>query len=344
MPRRVHLLAASLLLALALSPIPAIAQPDPNGTASARVRLLAWHDLARDDPRSRELSGIAWDDASGALYAVTDDAPRIVPLHLGENFTTLSIGEAIPVAVPDAWDGEGIAQTGTGFFISNELGPHVYELDRSGQLISDIPLPGHFIRIRPNLSLESLTVTADGRYLFTANEQALDGDGTPATAELGTTVRILRSDRLRMEQMEWAYRTDTTFSPGAGGSTGLADLAAISSTELLVLERSFVPGVGNSVRVYRVNLDGATNILDVDTLSDRTPVVSKTLVIDLATLADADLPPSLQPQPNRILDNFEGLALGPILQDGGRVLFLISDDNKRATQVPRLLVLALGGA
>src|SRR5215203_2570779 len=305
--------------------------------------VLGWYDLPKDDERSRELSGLAWDPESATLYAITDDAPRIVRLNLGEDFRSVSFGETITVAVPDMWDGEGIARTSTGFFITNENGPHIYELDLAGQLVSWVPVPGHFNRIRPNLSLESLTLADNGRYLFTANEQALVGDGPRSMVESGTIVRIVRFDRATQETLEWAYQTDPIFASGDGGDNGGAELAAISASDLLVLERSFVPNVGNSVRIYRVSLAEPTNVFELDLLSSDTPVVVKTLVIDLATLPDSGFPQTLQPQPNRILDNFEGLALGPALPDGRRVIFLISDNNKRATQIPRLLTLAVAG-
>ena len=48
-------------------------------------------------------------------------------------------------------------------------------------------------------------------------------------------------------------------------------------------------------------------------------------------------------QPNPILDNFEALGLGPVTADGRRIIFVTSDDNARATQVPRVVVLAIRG-
>jgi len=50
---------------------------------------------------------------------------------------------------------------------------------------------------------------------------------------------------------------------------------------------------------------------------------------------------SPQQQPSPLLDNYEALAIGPRLPDGRLVVFVTSDDNASATQVPRILVLAL---
>src|SRR5688572_10171652 len=49
---------------------------DPRGP----VNLYTWFDLP-DDPRSQELSGIAWDDSTHTLWAVQDGSASIVPLH-----------------------------------------------------------------------------------------------------------------------------------------------------------------------------------------------------------------------------------------------------------------------
>lgn len=305
------------------------------------VSLYAWQDFPKSDVRSQELSGIAWDAAAGTLYAISDAAPRIVPLRPSADLRTWSFGDPINVAVPTRWDGEGIALTASRFYISIEARDtparteaKVYELDRSGNLVAEVPLPAHFLRTLNNLGPESVSLSPDKRYLFIANEQALAGDGPQPGPGVGTTVRILRRDLQTGESVEFAYRTD----PGPGW--GVSDIAAISATDILVLDRQFVEGTGNTVRIYRVNLAGARNVIDLEDVSTATPLV-KTLLVDIGTLPDAGFPTPRQPQPNKILDNFEGIALGPMLPNGSQALFVISDDNVNPTQTPRLLVLAV---
>jgi hypothetical protein len=46
-------------------------------------------------------------------------------------------------------------------------------------------------------------------------------------------------------------------------------------------------------------------------------------------------------QPNPLLDNFEGMTLGPKLPSGRQALILISDDNGNASQVGRIIALAV---
>ena len=102
------------------------------------------------------------------------------------------------------------------------------------------------------------------------------------------------------------------------------------------LERSYVPNVGNAVRLYLARLEGA-NVIGVESIATER-AVPKTLVLDFATLPAAHIAGA----PNH-LPNFEGLALGPKRSDGSRVLFVISDDNGLAELVTRILVLAIRG-
>jgi hypothetical protein len=311
----------------------------------AAVSILAWFDFPRSDPRSAELSGVAWDAASGTLYAITDDAPRIIPIRPSPDYRNWAFGEPIAISVPDEmWDGEGIVLTGDGFIISTEIGPKVYELDRAGQSVGEVPVPAHFSRILRNRGFEALGISPDGRHLFFANEGPLEGDGPQPGEAAGGMVRIVRYDRVSRQTTEYAYLTDPIPPPaGEGADRGVVEIVALSGTDLLILERSFIPNFGNDVRIYRASVAGAANVLDVANLTAQTPTIVKTLLVDLGSLPDAEFPMPRQPQPNRILDNYEAMTLGPALADGRRVLFVVSDDNKRDTQTPRVLVLAVAG-
>jgi hypothetical protein len=316
------------------SPNAAHADTDPH------VNVITSYDLPREE-RTQELSGLAWDAAHRTLYAISDDRPLIVPLVVGEGYKTVGIGEPITPSIPTHWDGEGIALTTDGLLIADEAGPHVYETDRAGHLRREIELPDHFSRCEPNKALESLTLSPDGRYLFTANEGPLVGDEPRATTTDGSVVRILRIDRTTNARAEFAYTTDPIFGPGPGGMIGVAEMAALSPEDLLVLERAYVPHVGNRIRVYRTSLRGATDIIGVVNLAPReTPSLKKELVFDVA-----DLPGQDRRSPGAshgLYANYEGMVLGPV-ERGARILFMVSDDNARPEQAARLLVLAISG-
>lgn len=351
--RRVGQFVGALLLACALlltrdAVTPASAPRVVEAGGGGPVSVYGFYDLPRDLSSSHDISGLAWDAEAGILWGIRDRDNTIVALRPSPDFRSWSFAPDLTVDVgTDQWDGEGIVRTERGFFITNEFGPRIYEINLAGQIVAEMPIHARFSRIRPNLSFEALSRSPDYRYLFTANEQALETDGPVATLDAGTTVRIVRYDRNAGNQSaEYAYRTDAVFARPIGSGTGdrgVVEIVALSATDLLVMERSFVPGVGNNVRIYRVNLAGAADVRQEENLGPHTPVLAKTLVVDLADLPDGGFPTPLQPQPNRILDNFEGMALGPRLPDGRRLLFLVSDDNSRATQTPRLLTLAIAG-
>src|SRR6185295_5357082 len=132
-------------------------------------------------------------------------------------------------------DMEGIVIFPEGFIIASEEGPRIVEIDNHGNMRGEIAVPSRFRDARTNKSLESLTMTPDGKYLVTTSEGALERDGALATASAGTRVRILRIERHKGEASEHVYTTDP--ASREGGDYGVADMAAISDEEFFVLER-----------------------------------------------------------------------------------------------------------
>ena len=320
--------------------------PSRVAAAAARafgrpIELHSWFDLPSDDPRSRELSGIAWDEATRTLWAVQDETANIVSLVPDDRFHRWGFGPTITLAMSFPLDLEGIVVLDDGFIVASEKGPRIIEVDRKGKLRKDLALPAHFAKARDNKSLESLTMSPDGQYLFTTSEEALSCDGDRTTAALGSRLRILRIARGATEQYEeHAYATDPM--PHASGDYGVADLAAASADELFVLERGWTRGTGNTARIYRVSLrDPGTSCLANPALGADARVLEKKLVVDLLTLPTKGLPAAKQAQESPLLDNYEGMTFGPRLPDGRATILLISDDNGRSDQVARILVLAM---
>ena len=120
---------------------------------------------------------------------------------------------------------------------------------------------------------------------------------------------------------------------------GVSDMLAVSATDVLVMERAYVPSVGNAIRIYRATLGGA-DVIAKTSLSLHTKVAKKELFVDFASLPGAEMVGRL----GKHFPNYEGLALGPKLTDGRRILFVISDDNANPTLVARILVLTVTGS
>ncbi len=243
------------------------------------------------------------------------------------------------------FDGEGIVLTGRGeLLIASETEPAIRRFARDGALLGELPVPDRF-RVAPageagrNLTFESLALSPNGRSLFTAVEGPLAPDGS-VTGGSGR-IRILRyEDRgpggfVPVEQ--FFYLTE------AGRGIGVVEIVALSERELLVLERGFAAGEGNTVRVFQVALAGARDVAaEASLAAPRLTPIRKSLLVDLANCPPsgaATAPGATQPNP--LLDNVESLALGPRLPGGRRALLLQSDDNFGANQTTRVIALAV---
>ena len=306
------------------------------------------------------ISGLAPADVPGELLAVSDESTgsRVYRIRLageGPAFT-VTLLSIIPLEVGDRGprlDPEAIAVSPDGsMWIASEGltggGPRaqavIAHYSPSGEFLGQLALREHLVQndtgpitrgLRPNASLESVTIAPGGRRLFTAMETALIQDGDLASFDRGTRTRLLEysaeGDSFEPAR-EFVYPLDPVEKvPFTAGTVvkGVVELLALSDSEMLALERTFVeeaarPGQGtNRAQIYRVSLDGATDVssaTSLTTVPDAVPV-QKTLVLDLSTVRG--LSPELAPS----LDNFEGVSFGPRLADGRPSLVIVSDDN-----------------
>ncbi|MBE9206319.1 phytase [Nostoc sp. LEGE 06077] len=263
-------------------------------------------------------------------------------------------------------DPEDIVLTNNGtVFISSEgevnpsagrvTNPFVKEFSlTTGQEVRSLTIPTKFLPVvagntqtsgvRNNLALESLTITPDQTTLFTATENALFQDGGVASLTAGTPSRILQYNLATGQpEKEYLYVTDPVAeapNPANGFNTnGLVDLLAIDNRgTILAVERSFsagLSGTGNTIKIYEISLQGATDISSIESLNSLTPEqltaiqpAQKRLVLNLN---DLDLPTGL--------DNIEGIEFGPTLPDGRQSIVLVSDNNFSPTQFTQILTL-----
>jgi 3-phytase/alkaline phosphatase D len=317
------------------------------------------------------LSGIAYDRFNNVFYSISDDRSQFNParyytlsidlndgrLDTGDvqfqNVTTITDENGQPFA-PNSLDPEGIAFSERGtLFISSEgersttrlIDPFINEFSLQGQQFNELPVPDKFNPagigendpgIRNNLAFESLTISPNQRFLFTATENALVQDGPTATLINGSPSRILQYDLQTGEVVgEFLYITDPVAdAPNPAGSfntNGLVELLALDNNgTFLSLERSFSTGVGNSVKLYETSILGATDISDLDSVNAANvdAVAQKRLLLDFGDLGIT-------------LDNLEGIALGPTLEDGRQSLIVVADNNFSSTQFTQILSFAL---
>ena len=273
-----------------------------------------------------ELSGLA--HVSGnQYYGVGDTGALLVPLTIGVNAATgavTGVAFAPPVVLAGGVDLEGVAfdpPTST-VLVSDETGSAIRRHDpASGALLGALAVPSVFGSARVNRSLESLSLDPGSGELWTANEDALVPDGPATTLAAGSVVRLQRFDVAGAPDGQWAYPTDAIPGGAIGGpeTSGVVDLLALPSGELLVMERSLSSPFFFQVRIYQVDLTAATDTSVLSGLIGASyTAAAKTL---LWTSEEAGQ-----------FSNFEGLSLGPQLDDGSMSLLLVADDNATRNQ------------
>jgi hypothetical protein len=302
------------------------------------------------------LSALAYEGRRDTYYSLVDNGPtpaseaRFYSLRIPVkerlstpqilDVTTLKDEGGQPFTASN-FDGEGLTLTRRGDLLaSSETEPSIRRFDLEGNFIEELAVPRKF-RVAPegqarrNQTFESLALTPNGRSLFTAIEGPLVPDGQTAEGENRT--RILRYEGSGKNGFQPAEEFFYLSEPGQG----VVEIVALSEDELLVLERGFQSGVGNTVRVFKVSLGGAGDVSDEPSLAaPGLEPVEKELLVDVADCpsSGATTPGT---QPNPLLDNYESLALGQRLSGGRRALLLQSDDNFSTGQVTRVVALGV---
>jgi 3-phytase len=369
--RRTVLLTTLVALAFGLLVDPAAAT-GPRGP-SADLTYLSGTTIAAGATFEQTvvggLSSLTYDATRDVYYALSDDqGAGFTPTSSPSRFYTLSIdvsdgvldpGDVQVLAVttflgPDgqpfpaqSLDPEGLTLTPQGTLVltsegisTRGIGPFVREFDLSGQQLAELPVPGYFAPtatsgVRFNLGFEAAAVAPDGQQLFVGTENALVQDGPAATTATGSPARILRYHLGHGgSSREYVYPTDPVAAPSTVFTVnGLVELLPLNNEFLLAMERSFSVGAGNTIRIYRLALPGATDVSGVADIHDVPGLrpARKSLLLQL--------PSTINGQP---LDNVEGMTLGPTLPDGRQSVLLVSDNNFTAGQASQVLLLALG--
>ncbi|OIP70715.1 MAG: hypothetical protein AUK48_13405 [Oscillatoriales cyanobacterium CG2_30_44_21] len=286
-------------------------------------------------------------DASGNPFAANSLDPEGIALTKNGTVFISSEGEVNLGAgrVGDPFIKEFSLTTGQevrSLPVPKKFSPVVVDTNNSGTVnTGDTQTAG----VRNNLAFESLTIAPNQKTLYTATENALIQDGLPATVNNGSRSRIIQYNLISGQpEKEYLYVTDpVAIAPNPAGqfaTNGLVDLLAIDDRgTLLAVERSFAVGAvgtGNTIKIYEITLQGATDISFNDSLSSLTTdqfaaiaPVQKRLVLNLD---DLNLPTGT--------DNIEGIAFGPKLADGRQSIVLVSDNNFSPTQFTQILTLS----
>ncbi|MFE9605871.1 esterase-like activity of phytase family protein [Streptomyces hokutonensis] len=271
-------------------------------------------------------------DKDGSLAAL-EDRSSLFDLDA----KTLQPKRVVPLADENgaALDSEGLVVDRDGTrLVTSETEPSIRRYSVDGKILDRLPVPSSLLvapagRGVSNQTFEGLTLLPGGRTLLASMEYPIAGD-TSGAVRFQTWTRT-KGDHFELAA-QYAYKTDAAF-------LGVPEVRALPDGRLLVLERGFTSGVGNTVRLYLADPRHATDTSGIDTLTGQPGVrlVKKTLLADIADC------PSLgatakQPQPNPLLDNIEGMVITG-REKGSYKVLLVSDDNQNAVQTTRFYYL-----
>ena len=199
----------------------------------------------------------------------------------------------------------------------------------------------------PNYNFESLAFDSVRQYLWTIPESTLRKDGQPATPQNGLTnqLRLMRLDWGKMKEdsnkeeyseqvnskkdsrymMTYAYQMDqpSTHKKADIYVMGVSELCALPDGQLLVLEREvFIPkikiGAFCKCKLYLINPLNSEEFSMKEKFSSDTPFLKKRLLTEWKTGLSLS---------KRSFANYEGMCLGPKLEDGSQVVILLSDSQ-----------------
>ena len=199
----------------------------------------------------------------------------------------------------------------------------------------------------PNYNFESLAFDSVRQYLWTIPESTLRKDGQPATPQngLANQLRLMRLDWGKMKENRnkeeyseqvsskkdsrymtpYAYQMDqpSTHKKADIYVMGVSELCTLPDGQLLVLEReAFIPkikiGAFCKCKLYLINPLNSEEFSMKENISSDTPFLKKKLLTEWKTSLSLS---------KRSFANYEGMCLGPKLEDGSQVVILLSDSQ-----------------
>ena len=224
-----------------------------------------------------------------------------------------------------ARDSEGIAYVpGKGLYISAENDQRILQLTEEGTATGhQLQVPECFSTdsIWPNYGFEALTYEPARGVFWTTTEQGLRTDMKARVTADNPSPALLRlqaftADGEPLRQLLYQTDAPTARRKARAFAFGVPELLAIDDSTLLVMERElYIPkrysGAKCHIRLYSVN-----------TMTDEEGILPKHLIHSFST--------GIRLLGRKNFANYEGMCLGPRLEDGRQTILLIADSQNRA--------------
>lgn len=282
-----------------------LAEHIETGSRLGKLRILGMLELGSptvDGVRFAELSGLAWDDDDGLLYAVSDpgglfalrpvfNQGQLVDVKLVRATMLRELGDGKPVRWRrtdaeglDIYNGRNGRKGDAELLVSFETQPRILRYRRDGTAIKDQALPAMLADVgqyrSANRSLESVCI--DARLgILTAPEEPMKDERAGRTRIVSLTGQF------------WRLPT---------GQGGMVALECLGNGGLLIMERDFeLTTLRNTITLRHTRI---------------APDLPGGALLSTATVA------VLKSSDGLSIDNFEGLA-----RHRGNRFFLASDNN-----------------
>jgi len=188
-------------------------------------------------------------------------------------------------------------------------------------------------------------MSIDPDYFWVGMELPLKQDGEePKLVKTDSPVRISKINKeTGVVEYQFAYYLNPipkdSKPKGKFRVNGLPEILSIDDKTFLFIERAYASGYkdgGNTVKIYKVNVENATDIKNINSLkAKKFTAASKTLLFDFESIRSK--------LTKGIVDNIEGICFGKTLKNGHRTLVLVSDNNfsKFSPQLNQIIVLEI---
>ena len=294
------------------------------------------------------ISGLSFDAATNRYIAISDDRSEKAPARFYElqidasaaGITDVKVTKTVTLKdkngeafAAKSVDPESVRIGRDGIIWSSEgdakqlLPPFVRVSTPDGAFVREFTLPQGFAPaadkssgIRDNLAFEGMATMPNGDLII-ATESALNQDGPITTLTRGAVSRMIRYDAATgTAKAQYAYPIapipQAPMPEKGWNDNGVSEILALDDHRLLVVERGFAQGFGNSIKVYMTDTDGATDVSGMPSLANADAAVAplrKAQVLDMRAIG-------------LVPDNIEAVTFAKGT-DGSDLLVFAADNN-----------------